>query len=223
MPNIQIPYEDNVLEEDILYKDYDVCILKPNVKKGILIFSNIPNINIHKEGLKTGEQLKKDGIDFGRSMIHNYSFFRAPTFLRSINRDSIKSEIESFFEPNIAFSSDLKVWIRIDPKQTFVYSSEIRAKFSPPFRFGTSEYLDNLEREVLKSRKSMIEYFQIVQKNSLVLVNENMRAYYNLFSSSLQMFPNTFNLKYPWDDENINTNSEVLVRVNNLTPNFFVN
>jgi hypothetical protein len=50
-----------------------------------------------------------------------------------------------------------------------------------------------------------------------------MRAYYNLFSSSLQMFPNTFNLKYPWDDENINTNSEVLVRVNNLTPNFFVN
>jgi hypothetical protein len=77
MPKIQIPYEDNVLEEDILYKDYDVCILKPNVKKGILIFSNISNINIHNEGLKTGEQLKKDGIDFGRSMIHNYSFFRA--------------------------------------------------------------------------------------------------------------------------------------------------
>ena len=220
MPNIQI---ENVVEEDILYKDYDVCILKPNVKKGILIFSNISNINTHNEGLKTGEQLKKDGIDFGRSMIHNYSFFRAPTFLRSINRDSIKSEIESFFEPNIAFSSPLKVWIRIDPKQTFVYSSEIRAKFLSPFRFGTSEYLDNLEKEVLKSRKSMIEYFQIVEENSVLLVNANKKPYYNLFSSRVQMFPNTVNPEYPWDDENINTNSEVLVRVNNLTPNFFVN
>jgi len=73
--------------DDILYQDYDVCILKPDVKKGVLIFSDK---SIFEDGLKTGKQLKEEGIDFGRSMIHNYSFFRAPI-----------SETQSFFEPDV--------------------------------------------------------------------------------------------------------------------------
>jgi hypothetical protein len=202
--------EKHVTQEDILYQDYDVCILKPDVKKGVLIFSVIYDKSIFEDGLKTGKQLKQEGIDFGRSMIHNYSFFRAPT-----------SEIETFFEPHVHASSSLKVWIRVDPKQTFVYSSEIRAKFSPRFAFGTPEYLNALEQEVIKSRKPMIEYFRILQENSHVIVN-NDKPWYNLFSSRVQMFPNTFKPQYPWDRENININSEVLVRVNILTPNFFV-
>ncbi len=28
--------EEHVTQEDILYQDYDVCILKPDVKKGIV-------------------------------------------------------------------------------------------------------------------------------------------------------------------------------------------
>ena len=203
---------EHVTQEDILYQDYDVCILKPDVKKGVLIFSVVYDKNIFKDGLKTGKQLKKEGIDFGRSMIHNYSFFRAPTFLQPTENEC----------------SSLKVWIKVDPKQTFVYSSEIRAKFGPLFRFGTPEYLDNLEKEVSKSRKPMIEYFRILQENSLLIDEANanpdciQKPWYNLFSSRVQMFPNTYNLQYPWDIENINENSEVLVRVNNLTPDFFV-
>ena len=185
-----------------------------------MIFSSVNEESILKDGLKTGKQLKKEGIDFNRSMIHNYSFFRAPNFLRYIVRDSTKSEIESFFDSNL--SSHLKVWIRIDPKQTFVYSSEIRATFAPNFAFGTPEYLNMLEREVLKSRKPMIEYFQILQENSLVHANPVQKLCYNLFSSRVQMFPVNVDTKYPWNDYNINLNSEVLVRVNNLTPNFFV-
>ena len=201
---------EHVTQEDILYQDYDVCILKPDVKKGVLIFSVVYDKNIFKDGLKTGKQLKKEGIDFGRSMIHNYSFFRAPTFLQPTENEC----------------SSLKVWIKVDPKQTFVYSSEIRAKFSPQFAFGTPEYLNTLEREVTKSRKLMIEYLQILEENSLHISNSNTdslkKPFYNLFSSRVQMFPNTFTPQYPWDCENINTNSEVLVRVNILTPNFFV-
>ena len=64
--------------EDILYQDHDVCILKLDVKKVFLIFSDK---SIFEDRLKTGKQLKKEGIDFGLSMIHNYSFFRVPTFL----------------------------------------------------------------------------------------------------------------------------------------------
>ena len=213
-----------VTQDDILYQDSDVCILKPDVKKGVLIFSNITNTNIYNDGLKTGKQLEKEGIDFGRSMIHDYSFFRAPKMPGPIIRDSVQSEITSLYDPNLNLSS--KVWIRIDPKRTFVYSSEIRAKFYPQFRFGTHEYLENLEQEVSKSRKTMIEYFQNLQENSRILdkVNANpdciQKPCYNLFSSRVQMFH--VNQQYPWDVENIDINSEILVRVNNLTPNFFV-
>ena len=205
--------QDHVTQEDILYQDHDVCILKPDVKKGVLIFSAVYDKSIFKDGLKTGKQLKKEGIDFGRSMIHNYSFFRAPT-----------SERESVFESDVNSCSSLKVWIRVDPKQTFVYSSEIRANFSPQFAFGTSEYLNALEQEVTKSRKPMIEYFRILEENALVNANTDSvkKPFYNLFSYRVQMFPNTFNPQYPWNSENINRQSEVLVRLNNLTPNFFV-
>ena len=208
---------EHVTQVDILYQDYDVCILKPDVKKGVLILSAVYDKSIFEDGLKTGKQLKEEGIDFGRSMIHNYSFFRAPTFLRP---NIGKSEIETFFEPHV-HSSSLKVCIRVDPNQTFVYSSEIRAKFSPRFAFGTPEYLNSLEQEVIKSRKPMVEYFRILEENSHIISN-NDKPWYNLFSSRVQMFPNTFKPQYLWDRENININSEVLVRVNILTPNFFV-
>ena len=216
--------QEDVTQEDILYQDSDVCILKPDVKKGVLIFSNIANTIIYNDGLKTGKQLEKEGIDFGRSMIHDYSFFRAPKMTGPIIRDTVQSEIASLYDPNLNLSS--KVWIRIDPKRTFVYSSEIRAKFYPQFRFGTHEYLENLEQEVSKSRKTMIEYFQILKQNALILdeVNANpdciQKPCYNLFSSRVQMFH--VNQQYPWDIENIDINSEILVRINNLTPNFFV-
>jgi len=219
---------EEVTQEDILYQDNDVCILKPDVKKGILIFSNIEKRttrkSIYKYGLKTGKQLEKEGIDFGRSMIHDYSFFRAPKMSGPVIRDSIESELVSLYGPDLNLR--LKVWIRIDPTRTFVYSSEIRAKFRPQSKFGTPEYLENLEQEVSNSRKTMTEYFKILEQNSLILdgINTNpdciQKPFYNLFSSRVQMF--NVNQQYPWDVENINTNSEVLVRVNILTPNFFV-
>jgi len=67
----------------------------------------------------------------------------------------------------------------------------------------------------------MIEYFRILEENALVNANTD-KPFYNLFSSRVQMFPNTFTPQYPWNCENININSEVLVKLNILTPNFFV-
>ena len=89
-------------------------------------------------------------------------------------------------------------------------------------------YQIKVKTQLLKSRKTMIEYFQILQQNSLIFdeVNANpdciQKPLYNLFSSRVQMFPNTFTPQYPWNSENINRHSEVLVRLANLTPNFFV-
>ena len=82
----QMGGNEPILEEDIMYQDDLVCILKPNVKKGILVWSRYKSPEIKKNlfdslkftrnkpvpvgicstGLKTGKQLKEEGIEFGR-------------------------------------------------------------------------------------------------------------------------------------------------------------
>lgn len=83
-----------------MYEDDLVCILKPNVKKGIIVWTihNQPTgIYMLSEGLKTGQQLHSEGIDFGRTKIHPYIFFRAPYYSNPIDYTSVKTEIESSY------------------------------------------------------------------------------------------------------------------------------
>ena len=51
---------------DILYQDDLVCILRPDVKKGIIVFTNYrqpPGIpSLCELGLKTGQQLRAEGV-----------------------------------------------------------------------------------------------------------------------------------------------------------------
>ena len=73
---------NKILDEDILYQDDLVCILKPNVKKGILVWTNFTQPqntdSLCKLGLKTGARLHREKVDFGRDIYHPYIFFRAP-------------------------------------------------------------------------------------------------------------------------------------------------
>jgi hypothetical protein len=216
-----------ILPEDILFQDADVCILKPHIKKGVLIFTHYNQPagmpSLCEEGLKTGRQLQSEGVNFGRSMIHNYIFFRAPYFSNPIDYRSIKTEIASLYE-NLDSETPSKVWIRIDPEKTNVYSSEIRATFSPQIRYGTPEYLFAIESEVRKSKKSMTKYFQILHENEKVIreIEPGKKPLYNLLTSKVEIFPNSYNLPYPFNSHKINENSEVLVRVPHLTKNYFV-
>ena len=54
---------------DIMYQDELVCILKPHVKKGIIVWTNYtqpPDMDsLCKLGLKTGKQLNLEGINYG--------------------------------------------------------------------------------------------------------------------------------------------------------------
>ncbi len=63
----------------------------------------------------------------------------------------------------------------------------------------------------------MTNYLEIIDENSKATIESDKKQLYNLVSSRLQLFPNTWNLY------NINKQSEVLVRINHLTPNYFVN
>lgn len=223
------PSDGPILSEDILYQDPDVCILKPDVKKGVLIFTrytqpaNMPPLC--EAGLKTGAQLQREGVNFGRSMIHDYMFFRAPYYSEPIDYTSIDTEIVSSFGEEASTIPSI-AWIRIDPEKSNVYSSEIREAFRPQFRYryGSQEYLSAIETQVKNSKKSMTEYLRILGENETAItdIEPGKKPLYNLFSSKVELFPIAYNVKYPWNSYNINRNSEVLVRIPHLTPNYFV-
>jgi hypothetical protein len=229
-----------VVPDDILFQDSDVCILKPDVKKGILIFSDykLAPGSLCESGLKSGEQLQKEGIEFGRSKIHPYIFFRAPYASRPIDYTSIDTEITSSYNKDLVNRASL-VWIRVDPEQTYTFSSEIRAKFSPQYRYGSPEYTSALESEVYKSRKTLSNYLAILDANAKKPVERYKQPLYNLITSELVTYvPYQMNSygnygdygfgsgfganQYPLDTDDINMNSEVLVRMPHLTSNYFV-
>lgn len=226
-PHIR-PSDGPILPEDILFQDHDVCILNPDVKKGVLIFTNYKQpadmTPLCEAGLKTGAQLKREGVDFGRIMIHDYIFFRAPYLSDAIDYTSIDTEIRSSFGATESVMPS-RVWIRIDPDKSNVYSSEIRATFSPQYKFMSPEYLSAMESEVIKSRKTMNEYLQILDtnKSEIQYTPPGEKLLYHLFTSkAVTRVPIAGISRYPLVSFNINRSSEVLVRVPHLTPNYFV-
>jgi hypothetical protein len=197
---------------DIMYSDELVCILHPNVKKGILIFTKPDtNVNVYESGLKTGKRLKEEGIDFGRSIYHPHIFFRAPYYPNTIDYSSTYTEILSLYGPD--FNKENKIFIRVDPNKTYVFSSEIRTNFSPQFKFNSKEYIDDMNKEVNRSKKTLTKYLEILKENS-----KSIYTTYNLYTSR----KNSFSTTYPYDCTPINRNSEILVSLEHLTPEYFV-
>ena len=218
--------DDPILPEDILYEDTDVCILKPEVKKGILIFSTytpVPGINSLCEiGLKTGAQLKKEGYNIGRT-IHKYIFFRAPYFNNPIDYTSVDTEISSSYGED-SIDTAFRVYIRVDPSKTNVYASDIRSEYRSPLRAGTSQHLDNINEKVKLSKKSMIDYLKRIDKNkeNTSEISPGTKPVYNLYTGEVRIVKLTQALRYPWVPYNINTQHEVLVKIQHLTPEYFV-
>jgi hypothetical protein len=164
-------------------------------------------------GLKTGKKLKEEGIDFGRSKIHPYIFFRAPYFSTNIDYSTIETEIISSFG-HLERDNETKVFIRVDPDKTFVFSSEIRVNF-----FNVTD------TKIFDSKKKLSEYLTIIKTNLEIETlesNKNNKILYNLLSSKAKIFLNTINPGKLFSKAPINRNSEILVSIPHLTPDYFV-
>jgi hypothetical protein len=233
-------------ESDIMYQDDLVCILRPDVKKGIIVWTHFTQPvgmnSLCNLGLKTGKKLKEEGVNFGRTKIHPYIFFRAPYYSRDIDYTSVETEIiSSYGEGQIG--KEPRAFIRVDPDRTFVFSSEIRAKI-PSVYFHKSDghlltkqelslthskflmspdderyrelYNEYYNHEINKSKKTLSEYLVIIKQN------ESMPelTIYNLYTS--KKVRSTGSNIYPYDRHPIEENSEILVSIPHLTPDYFV-
>jgi hypothetical protein len=204
-----------------MYQDDLVCILKPEVKKGIIVWTNYvqpPNTeSLCILGLKTGKQLHKEGIDFGRIIYHPYIFFKAPFYSREINYSTPETEIvSSFGEGQIEISQ--RVYIRVDPDKTFVFSSEIRDVGKHPEWYGI---IDNI---IQNSKKTLSDYLKIINNNLSIEenVDDDKNIWYNLFSGEAVLFSSKYSPSVLFDRDPINLRSEILVSIPHLTPDYFV-
>jgi len=226
---IEITPQIEQYQSDIMYQDNDITILHPNSDRGIIIWTNYVQPesapDIYETGLKTGEQLHKEGVEFGRAVYHPYIFFRAP-YRKPDKADP--TNVESYYDEGLLNSSKNKIFIRVDPNQTYVYSSEIRV-YMPPSRYHSIQYNNHLKQ----SRKTLTEYLNIIAENKEHLQNKNQdeTALYNLYTSHIQAIHKTRSpfiehfdnrRNYPLNTLPINRMSEILVRLPHLTPDYFV-
>ena len=66
-----------------------------------------------------------------------------------------------------------RIYIRVDPDRTFIFSSEIRTSYSPYCYYLSPEYNLMLWNELLKSMKTLREYFFIVDENDMIVDKNN--------------------------------------------------
>jgi hypothetical protein len=214
----QIGSGSEIIDDDIMYIDSLVCILKPEVKKGIIIYSNFNQPqgtdSLKNLGLKTGKKLQEEGIDFGRTKIHPYIFFRAPNYSNNIDYTTVETEIASSYGKLTDIAT--KVFIRVDPNRTYTFSSEIRV------HYYDNNY-DITENFVNSSKKSLSDYLKIINDNKQIINNVNHineQILYNLFTSEAMIFSN----KYRYNKKHFNKflTREILVSIPHLTSNYFV-
>lgn len=221
----------DIMDDDIMYEDSLIRILRPDAKKGVLLFSSYRTRggkdNIKEIGLKTGKLLQQEGYDLGyTSVFHQYIFFRAPWFSRKIDYATHETEISSSFGRG-HMDINNRCFIRVDPDKTFVFSSCIREHFETNYN-----YVGNVDAELDKSKKTLSEYLKILEYNAElyktvypIFVTKTQPAY-DLYTSKLIVFPNNGNfihtLEYPLSTSPIDMNSEVLVALQHLTPDYFV-
>ena len=198
---------------DVLFENFDVCILNPTSPRGILIFTVRTSKNICDEGIlsynevrrrypERGLQNRKSGIIDSR---HNDTiFFRAPynsdttTFETSYDLKPPKEMLLKGISQSIAL-------LRIDPAKTFVYSSELRV---------VGNYYD-----LRRSRISMTDYLSRIRGHSTLPLEYGEKMCSNLITYEKIAIDEFESCEYPYEDHlPIERMAEVLVELPRIPP-----
>ena len=147
---------------DVVYEDDDVCVLKPDSKRGIIIyheFRESAKESIDSEGLILHAG-KSTGV---RTVDHPYIFFRAPGAgcIECGLNPTVDDININYASGRKMGSNDLQLYfcIRVDPSKTYVYSSECRAIFSVTDRWEAS-------------RSTLKHYLNVIKKNTAIVSNK---------------------------------------------------
>ena len=158
----------NQSPSDIVFEDKDICILKPDSDRGIIIYHRFPKEltdTIAMQGLR----LHAANASGARSVDHTYIFFRAPgAACHECGSHATLNDINTNYPKKLQMpasdQTDAYFCIRIDPTKTFVYSSECRVNY-----YGTEMWKN--------SRLSLQDYLNVIMENLPIKSNK-----YHVFS-----------------------------------------
>ena len=155
---------------DVVYEDSDVCVLRPDSKRGIIIyheFRESAKKSIDRQGLRV-KPLRSIAV---REVDDPYILFRAPgAGCNECGPNPTVNDINRNYAPAYQISeNDLGLYfcIRVDPSKTFVLSSQSRARYPGYHAFNWWNF----------SRSTLQNFLEVIQKNSDIESDK-----YNIFS-----------------------------------------
>ena len=189
---------------DVIYKNDDVYILDPKSERGILIWSISKNKNICKEGLLSYNYLKEKHPELKlperpEKTDHNdLIFFRAPfrSDTRTFESSYGKKPIDTLLE------GETMAIIRVDPMNTFVYSSDLREKPATP-------------KDLAQSRILLDKYLKLIDGYDIKFGPSNLITYVKYTEGAVMKI-------FPIVDVPIERNTEVVVKLPRIPPEWFV-
>lgn len=144
-------------DSDILFQDEDVCVLKPNSNRGIIVW--------HRFDAQFKQQIGEQGLILGNGVriLHPFHFFRAP--MRLISPQTSLEDMNASYAHQVN-ASELEQYfcIRVDPETTFVYLSESRTS--------------GLRWQ--ESRMTLKRFWNVIEKNNEIKVPGQVPMYHVL-------------------------------------------
>ena len=199
-----------IFTDNVLYEDENVCILDPTSKRGVLVFHGSKYPDLCNEDLLNGDELFKiKGIKISGYTDRSVIYFRAPYAPADEGLDMEKYYPGGTPKANIAV-------IRVDPSKTYVFSSQIRIHMIS--LVNTKDY----NNQINNSKKTMLEYFDVLRENAKIKYEYGKKFFYNLFSSKKVAFSSSNKPEYPLDENTIEYNSEILVKLPYIPKEWFV-
>lgn len=195
-------------------------LLKPDDPRGIKMMHVTSNSNVITEGLKTGKQMANEGIEFGRSVKHPYSFLRPP-----YKNPDMVLDWKSSFNPNSINQKDkIIIVVNVDPDKVFIYPQEARtytgSSCSQVHAVMLKEYFEICDKiNIMKCHKVIDEKLYTLKFNRFDLRQymyicdpiRNRNSMYGI-SESCNIFQNA----------GPSYNSEVLIDMPCIFPEWFV-
>ena len=208
---------------EIAAKYKDAWVLEPNVKKGVLIRHSFDNLDFYEpiitEGIKSSKRLAEEN-NTNKTKLYPFVFFRAPTkFNGDINYDSIEEEIKSLFDGTDypGGDPDSHIYIRVDPNNTYVYSSELRASNNPDSvdisRIKLTEYLN-----IMINNKKLLENDRSKGIRGIPYFNKVNYTYINIRNEVMDIEKTQYHDIIPIDPTR---NAEILIETDIVAPKLF--
>lgn len=211
---------------DVLFQDADICILRPDSKRGVLVFTRTVPAAC-KDGLRSyaaqGLPARRENADPDHDKL---IYFRAPY-------RSDTSSFEASYGTSAKALSAPSEWneegttivvIRIDPEKTFVYSSDTRTWLR--------------HEDVLKSRIPFTEYLKRIRGHAEMPpynrklgypVWSNIVTYQKEYRPSARKVTDRIgspvyrNARQHWvEGESVERDSEVVAKIPHIPPTWFV-